>query len=206
MRRLRTAIGAALVVGAALIALPAHATSPSQQDPNDTPGLLDVRRVTLAPGRTPRWRITTSASWTIRRLWDAGYLIVQLDTVGDPGVDHLVVVRSDGRRLLATLMRLRADGSERPIATLRASKQGGRTVGVSVPLGRLTIGPDRTSYLWSVLTTFTGGACPQTCLDHVPDTGAIEQPLPGVTPTPTPTPTATPSPTPSPSPSPSAAG
>ncbi len=113
---------------------------------------------------------------------------MELDTIGDEGVDHLIVVRSDGRELIATLYRVREDGSERAIGTVDAGRDGASGAAVSVALRRLAIGPDRTSYRWSVTTSFVGRACPQTCLDHVPDEGMIEQLLPGVTPSPTPSP------------------
>ncbi len=194
MKRIALAVAGMAAVAVAALALPAGATHTNQTDPNDTPGRLDVRGVVLAHDETPRWRISTFASWTTRQLWDAGGLVVELDTTGEAGIDHLIVVRSDGRKLVATLFRVRADGSERRVANLHAAKDGRAGVAVSVALHRLTIGSERTSYFWSVLSMFTGAACPQTCLDHVPDEGMIEQPLPGITPSPTPT--TTPSPTP----------
>jgi hypothetical protein len=187
-------LGVIALAATLALALPASATHTNQTDPNDTAGRLDVRTVLLAHDETPRWRIDTFAAWTIRRLWDRGFLTVELDTLGDAGVDHLVVIRSDGRELTATLVRVRADGSHRVIAILDADKDGPGGAAVSVALRRLAFGSDRTSYRWSVTTSFVGGACPQTCLDHVPDEDMIEQPLPGVTPTPSPTPSPTPTP------------
>ena len=98
MRRLVPALGVAAVVIVIALALPAGATHTNQTDPNDTAGRLDVRTVTLAHDETPRWRIGTFSAWTARRIWDRGFLIVELDTIGDDGVDQLIVVRSDGRR------------------------------------------------------------------------------------------------------------
>jgi hypothetical protein len=189
-----------LAVGlGALAALPAWAGHTDQADPNDTGGELDVRSVSLAHGASPpRWKVATFGGWSVREIWDKGFVIVELDTRGDATTDHLAVVRSTGRKLVATLFRIRRDGTQKAIATLRTGKSGPGGVTVSIPLHRLTFGADRISYFWSVVTTFTSDACPQTCIDRVPDQGAIEQPLPGVTPTPTPTPSPTPTPTPSP--------
>ena len=77
------------------------------------------------------------------------------------------------------------------MTSLRTTKVGSSAATVTVPLRVLSIGPTRTSYFWSALSSFTGGFCTRTCLDVVPDEGMIEQPLPGVTPSPTPPPTTT---------------
>jgi hypothetical protein len=180
------------------LALPAGATRTDPADPNDTLGALDIRAVTMAADASPRWRIETFSSWSVRRIWDHGSFVVELDTLGDETFDYLVVVHSDGRRLLATLVRVRSDGEQHSLGTLRADKAGPKRAAVSFPLRMLSIGENRASYSWSVVSSFTGPACPQTCLDHVPDEGTIEQPLPGVTPTPTPSPTPSPSPSPTP--------
>jgi hypothetical protein len=58
-----------------------------------------------------------------------------------------------------------------------------------VALHKLSIGANRISYFWSALTSFTATVCPRTCIDVAPDTGMVEQLLPGVTPTPAPSPT-----------------
>jgi hypothetical protein len=186
--------GVVLLAG---LALPAGASHTNQPDPNDTPGKLDLEAVELAhDSGPPRWRFVAFAHWTIRQIWDHGFLVVRLDTRGDHDVDYLLLVRSDGRRLVSTLFRVRADGKQHRIGTATAGKSGPRAAIASVALRKLDVGPARTSYFWSALSSFTGGVCRQTCLDLVPDEGMIEQPLPGVTPTPTPSPTPSPSPTP----------
>src|SRR4029453_13694025 len=141
-------------------------------------------------------------TWTVRSIWDLGNFIVQLDTRGDAAADYVAVVRSDGRRLVAALFRLRRDGREIGVTPLRATKGGSRAVTVTIPLREVSIGPNRSSYFWSVLSSFTGGYCTRTCLDAVPDEGMIEQPLPGSTPSPPPPPPPPPSPRPPPTPPP----
>lgn len=193
-----------VVVGALLwLAAPAIAHHTDQIDPNDTPGTMDLEAVQFDHDGSPTWRFVTFAAWTVRRIWDHGYLMVQLDTRGDAGIDYVAVVRSIGRGLEANLFRIRRGGREFDIDRLRANKAGSSAAWVSVSFGKLTFGLNRTSYFWSALSAFTGPACRKTCFDAVPDEGMIEEPLPGVSPTPTPSPTPSPSPTPTPSPTPS---
>jgi len=194
----------ALVVAVAF-ALPASANHTSQTDPNDVDGRFDLETVRFdhdAP--PPRWTFVTFARWTVAQVWDRGYLLVELDTLGDEEADYVAVVRSEGRNLDARLFRLRADGRQVERDTLATGKDEGRSAWVAVALRKLTFGRSRTSYFWAALSSFTGSDCPHTCLDRVPDEGMVEQVLPGVTPSPTPAPTPTPTPTPTPSPSPSA--
>ena len=176
-----------LAVGALLwLAVPALAHHTDQTDPNDTPGTMDLEAVRFDHEETPTWRFVTFASWTVRQMWDHGYLVVQLDTRGGPAVDYLAVVRSIGSELEANLFRVRHDGREVEIDRLRTDKSGSSAAWVSMSLNKVTMGPSRTSYFWSALSSFTGPACRQTCFDAVPDEGMIEQPLPSVSPSPTP--------------------
>lgn len=201
-RRTIGTAGAAIVTLAMLIAagLPVRADHSDLVDPNDVAGPLDLSGVTFDHSSAPRWRLLSFSRWTIRGIWDRGYLIVQLDTRGDERVDLVALVRSDGRELVGDLFRLRRSGREVRVGRLRVEKRGPRAAWVSVPLVKLSLGPNRTSYFWSVLSSFTGRGCSRTCLDAVPDEGLVEQPLPGATPTPTPTPTPAPTPTPTPTP------
>jgi hypothetical protein len=202
LRRLGLWIGALVVATLTAFALPVLADHTDQIDPHDTGGKLDLEEVVFDHVGAPTWRMSTFPTWTVRSIWDLGSFIVELDTRGDAAADYVAVVRSDGRRLVAALFRLRRDGREIEVTALRTTKGGSRAATVTVPLREVSIGPNRASYFWSVLSSFTGGYCTRTCLDAVPDEGMIEQPLPGVTPSPTPSPTPTPTPTPSPTPSP----
>ena len=188
----------ALVVAIAF-ALPASANHTRQTDPNDVDGRFDLETVRFDHDTPPpRWTFVTFAGWTVAQVWDRGYLLVELDTLGDEEADYVAVIRSDGRDLDARLFRLRAAGRQVEVDTLATGKDGGRSAWVEVALRKLTFGRSRTSYFWAALSSFTGNACPHTCLDRVPDEGMVEQPLPGVTPTPTPTPAPTPTPSPTP--------
>jgi hypothetical protein len=186
-----------VIVGALLwLAVPALAHHTDQTDPNDTPGAMDLEKVAFDHDGTPTWRFVAFADWTIRQMWDHGYLMVQLDTKGGPAVDYLVVVRSVGSELDANLFRIRSNGREVKISRLKTGKAGSRAAWVSMNLSKVIIGSRRTSYFWSAKSSFIGPACRQTCFDTVPDVGMIEQTLStSPTPTPTPTPTAATGPT-----------
>jgi len=197
LRRRALGIGAMAVVTLTAFALPVLADHTDQVDRHDTGGKLDLAEVVFDHVGAPTWRMSTFSTWSVRSIWDLGTFVVQLDTRGDAATDFIAVVRSDGRRLRADLFRLRRDGREIEMTTLPTAKAGSRAVTVTVPLRQLSIGPNRTSYFWSVLSSFTGGLlCTRTCLDAIPDEGMIEQPLPGVTPSPTTATTTTPTPTP----------
>lgn len=176
-------VAAAVAVGG----VPASANHTSLSDPADTPGRFDLREVRFDHNPSPRWTFVTFADWRIDQVWDAGYLIVRFDTRGDEAVDQVAVVRSDGRRLIGTLYRIRADGSQAELVSLDAGKAGRRGASVRVPFHKLDIGRSRTAYFWSAFSSYTGSACPHTCFDAIPDQGMIEQLLPGVTPSPSPT-------------------
>jgi len=180
------AICAMIAVTVVALALPALAHHTDQVDPDDTHGKLDLDQVAFDHEGAPTWRMDTFSTWTARSIWDRGTFIVQLDTKGDAAADFIAVVRSDGRRLIASLFRLRRDGREIEITSLRTDKDGSSAATVTIPLREVWIGTNRTSYFWSVLSSYTGGSCTRTCLDAVPDVGMLEQPLPGVTPSPTP--------------------
>ena len=179
-------LGALVIVTLLALVLPARAHHTDQVDANDTDGKFDLQEVAFDHEGAPNWRMATFATWTARSMWDRGSFVVLLDTKGDASIDFITVIRSDGRRMVASLFRLRRDGQEIEVTKLRADKKGSSAVSVRVPLRELSIGPSRTAYFWSVLSSFTGGGCARPCLDAVPDTGTIEQPLPGVTPSPSP--------------------
>jgi len=148
-------------------------------DPNDATG-LDVSRVTLnADVPPPIWTIRTFRSWTIPKLWDRGYFMVELDTMGGAPPEYRAVARSNGRQLVGVLYHVRNDGKNVQIGKLRTHKADARSISIRVPLSKLAFGPDRASYKWDVVTSYTSGACGDgVCFDRAPDNGSVEQPLP----------------------------
>ena len=159
------------------------------EDPNDTAGPLDVHEVRFRDpaGEPPSWTVITFGDWRVRQLWDRGYVLLFLDTVGSPRGDYYVLVRADRSELMASMWRDRSGASDRRLFAVDARKRGGSGVEVLVPLRRLAIGEHRTLYRWSVSTLFSGGACHRTCVDPAPDDSMVEQPLPTASPTTSPT-------------------
>jgi hypothetical protein len=178
-RALRVAVlGASwAIVLAAVMALgvPAGAHHNDPVDANDTVGLLDVRTVLHGHLMLPRsWTIVTYPPWTTRKMWDAGYLLVYLDTVNDTDMDYYALVRSTGRHMSGTLWKIRTpQHRDRFIGPLRARHPTRRSVGLAIPFGKLSVGPSRTTYRWFVLTIFHSNLCPKNCFDRVPDVGAV---------------------------------
>ena len=181
-------VGAVVVLSLAMMAIAHHS---SIVDANDTRGLMDVRRVDTNGMRAPKWTVVTFPTWRAADIFDAGFVVVRLDTFGGPRFDHFVLVRSDGRRLRASLWRDRAEKSDYRIRTLRVRRPDQRSLTVRVPLDDLRIGTLRVSFDWIVETVFLGERCPRACLDNVPDQGRVTEPVPVPTPTITPTPTPT---------------
>ncbi len=204
-RLLPFAVAFLTVAGVTAAALAAGPSSRAQvQDPNDTRGLLDVRRVWFEPEiHPPRWTVVTYSPFTAEQTRDRGYVFVYLDTIGDDRFDYYAMILSDGRHLSGSLWRVAKRGSDVRLMGLDVRHDSDTNVAVRIPFGQLQTGAFRTVYRWSVVTTFAGRVCRATCIDRVPDEGTFEQPIGTPTPTPTPTPTTTPTPTPTPSPTPS---
>lgn len=187
-------LAAATVVAITAAALAGAAGTRAQvDDPNDTRGTLDVRRVWFDPeAGPPRWSVLTFADWDPAQIPDRGFVFVFLDTAGDAKDDYYVLISSNGRRLVGSLWRDPKRGADVRMRSIVVTRDPPSSVTVQVPVGAL-LGVFRTSYGWRVLTTFTGPVCRATCVDQVPDAGAFQQPVG----TPTPTPTVTPTPSPS---------
>ncbi|MGH2528835.1 MAG: hypothetical protein ACRDH0_05810 [Actinomycetota bacterium] len=181
--------------------IPALAARTNLGDANDSPGPLDLRHIRFDQDAGPAsWALHTFGSWTVDDIQDSGFVLVILDTLGSPDEDYLVVVRSDGPKLVGLLLRRRTGGRDTEIGRVRVAKSGADGVTMTVDMGKLNFGPTRTLYFWWVLSQFTGKECPRTCLDRAPEERAVQQKIPSPSPTPTPSPSPTDSPTPSPSP------
>ena len=185
------------LTAAALIPFFAQASHRAPRDPNDVQGVLDVRRVNVSPKRPPRYTLRTFSRWTVQELWDAGYLLVHFDSFGDEHFDYYVMIRSTGERMLGTLWRDRIRRSDYKVGGVKVWRPDRERVTVRVPLDRLNV--RRAYYRWYASTLFVSDVCPRTCIDRIPDGGAIQEPLIAPTPTfttPSPTVTVTPTPTP----------
>jgi hypothetical protein len=179
----RRAAHALVLVPALVTGVVAFANHSDVADPNDTKGVLDVRRLRLRHGDVShRFTVMTFSNWSIPRLWDAGHVFVMLDTGGGSDADHYVHVRSDGRRLIGSLWRVRS-GRDARLGRVVVRRPSADAVTVRVRLSDLAFGPNRTRYFWWVYTTFVGSRCRVTCIDRAPRSGSIEQALPTPAPT-----------------------
>lgn len=155
--------------------------APNPADGRDTRGPLDLKRVRGPKGGARlTWTFKTRPRWTVRSIWDKGYLLVWIDARGGPRPDHVAVARSTGRAMIGRLFRVGAGGREWQIGKFRAWKRGLRGGAARVALHKLKVGPARSSYRWSAQTMFTGPRCRRVCFDvlPVPDEMFL-RPLPG---------------------------
>ena len=188
------AVAVAAAVLAVLVPMLATAEHIAQRDPNDTKGLLDIKRAARAASG-PRWKVVTWREWGVARIWDRGNALVYVDSFGSRRADYYVLVRSDDNKLQASLYRDRSSGKDRPIRAVRVRHPGRKLITVTVPMGKLRRRDSRI-YRWYVVTLFSGTKCRQVCIDRAPDSGSVTEPGPVPSPTPTlPTPTPTPTPT-----------
>lgn len=202
----RSAIALVAAAVGAAVALPllAVASHVDVRDGNDTRGLLDVRRIDVRGSERPTWNVITFSDWSVDQMFDAGYLLVRLDTFGDARYDYYALVRSDGFGMRGTLVRDRKQKPDFNVGSLDAWHPTRTSVKVRVPLRKMRIGDARVTYGWRVQTLFSSDNCPRVCIDNVPDDAAIRETIPGrgpvVTPTVTATPTVVPTDTPTPTP------
>lgn len=179
MRRLGlVAVVVAVVVALLAAGTPAAASHSDQTDSNDTSGVLDVAAVyhrhAVVP---PSWEVVTFARWTPKSIWDAGYILVWIDTLGDESPDYYALVRSTGRGVAGSLWRDRRR-KDAFVGRLRTTRGNQRSVRVAVPFRKMEIGTHRVVYRWSVQSILTGGPCSRPCFDLVPDGGAqVEESL-----------------------------
>ena len=189
-------LAAIATVGVLTVVAGAHDTDLT--DPNDARGKLDVSTVRLAHQPAPPvWTIITYQEWSVREMWDRGYLMVMLDTREGAPADHYALVRSNLFSLEGTLWRIRSVGPDSYLGTVPVHRKSTRSVSIQVGLSRLAWGATRPFYRWWVQTIVTSDTCPQTCQDRAPNGGASALNWrPGMSPSPSPSPTSTPSPTP----------
>ena len=145
-------------------------------DPNDAGGILDVRRVKIATGDRWSWRFTTRGRWSLRRLWDDGYLIVYLDTRENERSDFYLLGRSTGRRMRGALFR---DGTGRDarIGGVKVRHPSRHAARFLFDLDRIAVEPGRDFVRWSAQTILINGECAKGCLDRVTNEGALPMPI-----------------------------
>lgn len=172
-------------------------------DPNDTRGVLDIKRVKMVPKGRPKWKVTTFGRWNAEQIWDRGFSFVFVDTFGNRRSDYYVIVRSNGNRLKGALYRDKARGRDRRMRWVRVRHPKPRVVNIFIPFSKLRR-RDSGIFRWYAQTMLSGKHCRQFCIDRAPNDGTITEPGPRPTPSvstpaptlppPTPAPTGTPGP------------
>ena len=168
-----------LVAAATLLAVaPASAHHVVVNDPDDTRGFLDVRKVDVLGLERPRWKIGTWGWWTARTIFDRGYLLVHLDSFGDSRYDYYVLVRSRGYDMAASLWRDFQNKPDKFKTELTVWRKSKRNVSVRVPLSLLYFPGANRVWTWEVETLFTSDRCRRVCMDRAPDEGRVREPQP----------------------------
>jgi Ca2+-binding RTX toxin-like protein len=151
-----------------------HAKNPA--DPNDAGGILDVKRVEITAADRWSWRVTTRGQWSLRRLWDDGYVIVYLDTRENERSDFYLLGRSLGRKMSGALFR---DGTGRDarIGGVKVRHPTGHSARFLFDLDRIDVEPSRDFIRWSAQTILINGECAKACFDRVTNEGAVPMPI-----------------------------
>jgi hypothetical protein len=200
----RVSLGlAAAVTGAVLLPLAQGSVQVGSRDPNDTRGVLDVRRIDGGRRMRAVFRVRTYSRWSPRRIQDHGFVLIFLDTIPGRRFDYYVLARSKGREMVAVLYRDLTSKRDRRMRSVPVWRPDRRSVSVRVRLAKLRWPRKRDNYRWFAQTLYTSDKCRRVCFDVAPNGPPLVVARPGAEPTPTPTPTVTPTPTPTVSPTPS---
>jgi hypothetical protein len=145
-------------------------------DPDDAGGILDVRRVETTKGDRWSWGVTTRGRWSLRRMWDDGYVIVYLDTRDNERSDFYLLGRSTGGRMRGALFR---DGTGRDarIGGVKVRHPNRHTARLLFDLDRIGVEPGRDYVRWSAQTILINGKCAKGCFDRVTNEGALPMPI-----------------------------
>lgn len=183
MSELRRAVlaGTALVL---LVALPATAAVTTVTDPKDVRGKLDLQEVRRSGDERLTWRLITYERWRVKEIWSTGFLTIDLDTRGDERPDYYVLIEPTHENMRARLFRDRRQKDDYQIGKLKAWRKDQKSASFQLPLGKLTVSDDRTTYSWRAQTLFNGNShCRDVCFDLAPQSEAwVVEPLPLVEP------------------------
>jgi hypothetical protein len=157
----------------------ADASHQDINDPNDTDGKLDIKKVASFGTQRPARKITTFSSWTTREMRDSGYFTVWYDTRFNSRFDYFVLARSIGRKMEGTLWRDFASRPDRVVGDAQVWRTDDRSVTIRISLDQMVLGDKRQSYRWAVESIRNGGsACGNVCFDRAPDSGVVVEPIP----------------------------
>lgn len=177
-KRSRFWIGPASALVLLVMATSSLASDTDQVDPADTEGRFDVIEVALShDADNGLWRTKMARNWTLRQAWDAGYVLIYFDTKADEDADFYVLIRSTGRGLRAALYKDKATGKDPLLGPVDARRPDSKTAQAEFKLSRLEIAESRTEWFWSIQTLWTSSLCSHVCMDLVPDSGSVAQPV-----------------------------
>jgi Ca2+-binding RTX toxin-like protein len=151
-----------------------HAKNPA--DPDDSGGILDVRRVEITAGGRWSWRVITRGPWNLRRMWDDGYVIIYLDTRNSERSDFYLLGRSLGRKMSGALFR-DGDGRDARIGGVKVRHPTKHTARFLFDLDRVPVEAGRDFIRWSAQTILINGECAKACFDRVTNEGAVPMPI-----------------------------
>jgi hypothetical protein len=142
-------------------------------DGNDTGGLFDVARTSIAPGSNLTITISTFKRWTPFEVWDHGFFVITLDTRGDERPDYEVLVRSNSRRMIG---HLRSENRQAPLGPVPVVRPNRRSVRIRITIGRLDFDPSRRFERWQATSVWDEPPCSRTCFDRVDNAGPAPMP------------------------------
>jgi hypothetical protein len=184
VRTARLTLALVLVAVIAVMPLMAGANHMDVQDPNDTRGQLDIKRVEVhGTGLIPLWKVITGRSWSSSEIFEKGFVLIFFDTFGTNRFDYYALARSTGRQMVATLYRNPKGKRDRKVSRLHDWRSTTRSLSVRIPLKKMRLGEGRLDYRWYAQTLFTGNHCRAVCFDFAPNNDAVVEPRPDVTPT-----------------------
>jgi hypothetical protein len=148
-------------------------------DPNDTPGALDIKKVTSFGLHNPARKIITFKGWTTRSMWDEGSFLVLYDSALDDRFDFYILVRSTGTRMEATLWRDYKEAPDELVGDAQVWRPNTRSVVTRISLDQLWFSKGRDFYRWKVQSLkWTGPNCKNVCFDKAPNGKAVKEPKP----------------------------
>ena len=176
-----------LLIGAALLVpMLAAANHEIVSDGNDTKGRLDIKKVKTSGLKNPEFKVVTHRTWSVKKMWDIGFVMVSFDTFDDKTFDYYALVRSNGKELKGRLYKDRARKPDKKIAKVKVWRDNNKSVTVRVHLEDMRLGgKNNLTYRWFAQTILSGTVCKNVCFDFAPNNGAIKEPNGKPTPTPT---------------------
>jgi hypothetical protein len=148
-------------------------------DANDSPGILDIKRVDSFGLVRPARRIITYKPWTANAIYDEGNFLIFYDTALDERFDYYVMVRSNGRKMEGILWRDYKKAPDEIVGDAQVWRPNLRAVVARISLNQLWISKGRENYRWMVQSLkWDGPSCINVCFDRAPENNVVVEPLP----------------------------